>query len=473
MPPELNLLAFARGSVMAPAGCGKTQLIAETLAQHTGNKPALVLTHTNAGATALRARMSRANIPNSSYVIATLDGFTMKLIGKFPARSGQDPAIMRLENPRHDYPAIREAALRLLSARHLDSVLQASYAYLLVDEYQDCNQPQHAIVTWLAVVLRTYVLGDPMQAIFNFGQNRLVDWAADVTAHFPPIGTLNIPWRWRQAGTEALGAWLLDVRARLQAGHPIDLRAAPPEVEWVQLVASTADGQRRGAALVRVQPGQGVLIIGNSVDTAGRQRLTSQTAGSTIVESVDLPDLITFSRSFVPSSAHALSDLVQFAARLMTAVGAATFLPRIETIRNNRNRTAPTPAEQCAVAFLNAPTYGSAADLLQCFSVQQGAHVYRPEVLRCCLAALKVAATGGQTLHAAAVQIRERNRLLGRPLSRRAVGSTLLLKGLEADVVVILQPEDMNAKNLYVALTRGARRILVCSTTPILQRPVT
>jgi DNA helicase-2/ATP-dependent DNA helicase PcrA len=462
MPPEINLLAFECGSVMAPAGCGKTQLIADTLAQHTGAKPVLILTHTNAGATALRARMSRANISSVSYVIATLDGLTMKLIGRFPARSGHDPAIMRLENPRHDYPAIRAAALRLLSARHLDSVLQASYAYLLVDEYQDCNESQHAIVTCLGLVLRTYVLGDPMQAIFNFGQNRLVDWAT---------GVINIPWRWRRAGTEALGEWLLDVRRRLQLGQPVDLRAAPQEVEWVQLTAATADAQRRAAAMVRVQAGQGVLIIGNSVDTAGRQRLTSQTAGATTVESVDLPDLITFARAFVPTADQALNDLVQFAARLMTAVGAAAFMPRVEIIRNGRNRTAPTPAEHCAVTFLNTQTYNSAAELLQCFSKQHGAHVYRPEVLRCCLAALRAAATGTQTLHAAAVQIRERNRLLSRPLSRRAVGSTLLLKGLEADVVVILQPEEMDAKNLYVALTRGAERVLVCSDNPIFQRP--
>lgn len=65
--------------------------------------------------------------------------------------------------------------------------------------------------------------------------------------------------------------------------------------------------------------------------------------------------------------------------------------------------------------------------------------------------------------------MRERNRHLGRPLSRRSVGSTLLLKGLEADVAVILHPELMTAQNLYVALTRGARQVVVCSEGPLLQ----
>lgn len=57
---------------------------------------------------------------------------------------------------------------------------------------------------------------------------------------------------------------------------------------------------------------------------------------------------------------------------------------------------------------------------------------------------------------------------MGRPVSRRAVGSTLLLKGLDADVAVITHTEDMDAQNLYVALTRGARRLIVCSATPLL-----
>jgi DNA helicase IV len=48
------------------------------------------------------------------------------------------------------------------------------------------------------------------------------------------------------------------------------------------------------------------------------------------------------------------------------------------------------------------------------------------------------------------------------------VGSTLLLKGLEADISVVLNAGALNARNLYVAMTRGSRRVLVCSPTPIL-----
>lgn len=64
------------------------------------------------------------------------------------------------------------------------------------------------------------------------------------------------------------------------------------------------------------------------------------------------------------------------------------------------------------------------------------------------------------------IKMREENRLLGRPLPARAIGSTLLLKGLESEVAVILDAHGMNPAHLYVAMTRGSRKLVVCSATP-------
>jgi hypothetical protein len=51
---EIDLLAISRGTVTAPAGCGKTHLIAKALSRHGDSKRILVLTHTNAGVVAPR-----------------------------------------------------------------------------------------------------------------------------------------------------------------------------------------------------------------------------------------------------------------------------------------------------------------------------------------------------------------------------------------------------------------------------------
>jgi hypothetical protein len=469
VPPELDLFSVIRGSVTAPAGCGKTQLIADTVGQHTETKPILILTHTNAGVAALRTRLQRAGVPSTTHRITTIDGFAMKLIGKFPMRSGHNPRILEINDAANDYPAIRDAAWRLLQAGHANDALRATYSRLLVDEYQDCNLAQHSIVAWAAQELPTCVLGDPMQAIFGFAHNRLVNWATDVEVQFPAIGNLQTPWRWRLAGTENLGNWLLAAREQLRLGQPIDLLTAPPEVQWVRLSAANAVVQRLAAARTRAPDGGTVLIIGDARNAKGRHQLTSQTPGATAVEAVDLGDLVGFARIFDPRKADSLAQLVTFAASLMTGVGAAKLLERVETIRNGRVRNSPTSIEQLAVAYTNAPSMAVASQLLQEFSMQPGTHTFRPEVLRCCLAAMHAAANGACALYACALQVREKYRHLGRPLSRRSVGSTLLLKGLEADVAVILHPDLMNRQNLYVALTRGARQVVICSESQYLQ----
>ncbi|WP_182287026.1 UvrD-helicase domain-containing protein [Comamonas testosteroni] len=466
-PPEIDIFQARLGSVTAPAGCGKTQLIADSLSQHTDNKPVLVLTHTNAGVNALRARLQRGGVPNSAYKLSTIDGFAMRLAAKFPFRAGLDARVLELANPNTDYPAIRSAVQGLLQAGHISDAIASTYSRLLVDEYQDCTITQHAIACSIAQTLPTCILGDPMQAIFGF-RDPLVHWERQAQVMFPPIGALQTPWRWRLAGRDALGAWLLQARASLEAGQPVDLRVVPDGVQWVQLTQGMEMQQRLIAARTEASNRDGrVLVIGDSMNVNGRHQLTMQTPGATSVEAVDLKDLVNFAHRFDLASPNALRQLAEFATSLMTAVGTANLLTRVDTIRGGRARTPPTPAEAAAVAFVTTPSHMTSIDLLQSLANQHGARVYRPEVLHCCISALRAAGGEGGFI-GAAMQTRERNRHLGRPLGRRAVGSTLLLKGLEADVAVILEPERMTAQHLYVALTRGASQVVVCSSTPLL-----
>lgn len=464
--PEYDLLAVRLGAITAPAGCGKTQIIADTLTQHAGRKTVLILTHTNAGVTTLRQRMQRVNVPSSAYRIATLDGFAMRLVSFFPARSGLPAATLELRNPGADYPAIRLAALHLLQGGHLSETLAATYAHLIVDEYQDCNLVQHSLVTALATVLPTCVLGDPMQAIFGFGGNQLVDWNADVLQQFPPIGELNRPWRWINAGAPQFGQWLLDCRRVLQAGESVDLRRAPPEVIWVQLQPATAERQRLNAALTHSVTAEGqVLVIGDSRNPRARRQMASQTPGATAVEPVDLADLTNFGLAFILEAPDAITRLAHFAAETMTQVGVSALLPRLDSLRRGTARTPPTPTEAALLAFAATPTYPLAADALRAMMREDNARVYRPDVLYGCLRALQMAAGGPCTFAAATVRERERNRHENRQLARRAIGSTLLLKGLEAEVAVIPSPDSMDSRHLYVAMTRGSSRLVVCSAT--------
>ena len=46
----------------------------------------------------------------------------------------------------------------------------------------------------------------------------------------------------------------------------------------------------------------------------------------------------------------------------------------------------------------------------------------------------------------------------------RIVSRTLLIKGLEFDHSVVLDPSELDAKHLYVAMTRGARTLSILGT---------
>ncbi|WP_366918679.1 UvrD-helicase domain-containing protein [Burkholderia vietnamiensis] len=56
---------------------------------------------------------------------------------------------------------MRGAVQGLLQAGHISAPITSTYSRLLVDEYQDCNTAQHAIVCSIAQILPTCILGDP------------------------------------------------------------------------------------------------------------------------------------------------------------------------------------------------------------------------------------------------------------------------------------------------------------------------
>lgn len=466
----VDLLNVRLGSVTAPAGCGKTHLIAEILKYQPTGKPALVLTHTNAGKAALEARIQKLGVHSRAARVATIDGWAIGLARKFPQRCGLPAQVVNIEDPRRDYVSVRNAVAVMLTAGHLDDVLKATYARLLVDEYQDCGLDQHAIVSAVGKLLNTVVFGDPLQSIFRFG-GPTVDWTRHVHASFPPVAELDTPWRWINAGTEALGRWLLFLRPALLARQPIDLSTAPAEVTWCQLTGDDNEmrRQRAAAALTRAETRDGaVLVIAEAANPAGQRQIASTTPGAVAVEALDLRDLTAFGRRFDPRDAESTKMLVEFAAEMMNNLSQAQLLQRVHTHQAGRAKTPPTELEQAVLDYSSAPSLGTAALTLRRLANGPAVRVYRPEALRPCIAALEMAHRGALTFDEAVVRTRERNRHRGRPVRGRSVGSTLLLKGLESEVCVVLYPDGMDVSNLYVALTRGAKKLVVCSRLQVL-----
>jgi DNA helicase-2/ATP-dependent DNA helicase PcrA len=68
----------------------------------------------------------------------------------------------------------------------------------------------------------------------------------------------------------------------------------------------------------------------------------------------------------------------------------------------------------------------------------------------------------GENLTEAAKKYQRDMRHTGRPIShRKLIGTTLLVKGLEYDHAVVLDADTLDAKDLYVAMTRGSKSLTI------------
>lgn len=460
------VLDAQRGMIVAPAGCGKTHLITEVLREKQ-IKPYLVLTHTTAGVTALKKRLNRLSVPPQNYIVATIDGWSLKIAGFFP---GSCPLNVSPENLARFYPSLRRSVLDLLLSGKINEAIRASYSRLLVDEYQDCNVLQHEITETLSHVLPTVVFGDPMQCIFGFS-GPMPHWNTTVQTCFPVLTTLNTPWRWNNAGAPALGQWILDTRERLLNAQPVNLTSCPDFIHFHSLSrdqnANLLRQQRAYYGLIRQHPEASVLVLGDSKRVASRHLFAQRSNGIDVVEPVDLSDVMKLARGLdeVTAASDMPEKILRTAAEMMTNMEVDPTLRRIRSIISGRNRTAASPVENVLIALIRDPSRVNIRSALKHLEEKRGTRVYRAGACQVLKEAISLSINSpDKSIYESASIIREQRRYQGdRRIPHRSIGSTLLLKGLECDHALILNAGSMSASDLYVALSRGAKSVTVFS----------
>jgi DNA helicase-2/ATP-dependent DNA helicase PcrA len=191
------------------------------------------------------------------------------------------------------------------------------------------------------------------------------------------------------------------------------------------------------------------------------------------VENLDLQMLFGKIRLLENSNAATRLQLcLSLASDLMTGINVDSICARCTTITNGRARNPPSDSELAAIAFIESGNWADAKSMLERLAREDGKRVFRWDAMRLVMDSLTQVTVGqAPDLSTAAATMRERRRQRGRRISQRSVGSTLLLKGLEAEYVIALDVEDLSAANLYVALTRATRGILIFSASQWLAGP--
>ncbi|PXX10803.1 DNA helicase-2/ATP-dependent DNA helicase PcrA [Paraburkholderia tropica] len=455
-----QLLRSRTGSIEAPAGTGKTEQIALIAAQVPGRW--LILTHTVAGADALRRRLRKYEVSSQKAQVDTLSAWSHRFARAYPHASGL-PEDWSARG--RDWSAVVRAATRLIESNAITSVLTASYDGVLIDEYQDCTANHHRLVCAISQAIRCYVFGDPLQAIFGFRNDPLADWNTQVLHQFPSGGTLTTPHRWNQAGNPELGAWLIRQREAFAEGH-FDLSGAPRCVTWAPSATRLAARDLAATCAVRIAEGETLNILHTSFDEVRRADLAKAT-GSTTVEPVGGRTEREFYDALRQTTGIArVNAVLDFATSVYVGLDAAGKRRRVDSLLNNPRlvRVPASPAEQALCVVAQGFTMLGIIDFFSCVEREQGVTLVRPELLYCVRSALRhCTENDGVELEDAAWLAANARREPGRIIRNRSVGSCLLVKGLEFDHVVVTADACTSRQNWYVALTRATRTVKVLS----------
>lgn len=472
MTDAATLLGADRAFVIAPAGCGKTELIARSVHLDADHR-SLVLTHTHAGVDALCKRLKALGADAATYEVNTIAGWSLRLAASFPNTSG----ITTQRPVNEQWDAVYAAAAHLLSIAAIKTVMRASFDSVYVDEYQDCSPLQHDIVLDLANVLPTRILGDPLQGIFDFGGSEIVDWKTHIEPHFEELPRLSEPHRWTKKNP-ALGTWLLTARERLEAGRPVDLRQAPDGcVKFVQLPTDPrqrGDIQRKTCMSAKCGDGETLLAIHSWESQC--HNIARQSGGKfRSPETIECDVLFETAKAFdnASNSLTLARATFRFACLCLTKVkadlertGERIFDGR--GLQQGRQYRHQEQLEALA-EIVEEGSLSSVQKALVALARTPGVTKARHELFQEMLRSLKEHETGRHIcLEEAAIRARDRTRRTGRAPGHYVISRTLLVKGLEFDHVLILDANALDRKNLYVALTRGSRSLTVLGTSPVL-----
>lgn len=466
-------------SVEMPAGCGKTHLLSAT-ARHIveGGGRVLVLTHTNAGVSAINTRLKRFGITKGVQVL-TITSFAFRLARAYPDLGHmQVPKVMV---PAHSNAYI-EAATRVASRKHIQAVLAASFTHLLVDEYQDCNETHHAFVSAVrAAVPATGILGDPLQAIFGFN-DRLADWAA-VLAEYPPHPTTIKPHRW-SGHNEKLGEWILAIRPLMVPGRVVNWNniALPVGVTFQNIA-----GNQRGvtqAAFTPYPEDETVLIIAAWPNTArtiagtlnGTFTVLEEVAGRFMAERLGGlfatdPSAYALWLFDLTKSCHCGHGVLDTGTLRNRYANGQTAGDLLESGASNR-----AGAELAIGAFdvvVSDPTLSNLAAAMDVIPASSALRLHSHEAWYDIQTSIRGAAARGNdagVLHEELAKAREVLRYAGRRQRKRIISRTLLVKGLEYDHVIVADVGDhAKVNDLYVALSRARKSITILGRSSTLQ----
>jgi hypothetical protein len=469
--PEM-LASSKNAYLIAAAGYGKTEIIASAIGCSTGRQ--LVLTHTHVGVDTLRKRLQGKKISSTNYKLETIAGWALRFVSAYPRTSG---FIGKKPKSQEDYRLIYVAMAKLMTSQFAKTILAASYRGAFIDEYQDCTKEQHVLIEAVSKIIPCRIVGDPMQAIFGFGGQILVDWDLDIYPNFSKLPELKTAWRWQSKSDEiknpALGTWLTGVRKSIEAIEPIDLTNIPEGVKWIE--SDTAKGSMKviDECYSASKKFEKVLVIHHHANQCHKLAHCLRGIFDSIDE-VEGEQTVQFANRLLNCSGNKLGlMLIEFCKICLT--GAAKELNGFQSALSKGKKCKPNLSSRQGFADILNQMDGNFDPLqfhdalIKFKELISSAALCRREPWNDMLAALKRNSLyPSESLADSFFEVRQKYRRAGGRRHARIIGRTLLVKGLEYEHVLVVDADKHTKENLYVALTRATRSLTIFSSSQIL-----
>ena len=456
--------------IIAPAGYGKTYTIAECIAAYDKEKQVLVLTHTHAGIDSLRKKISSKGVAPKKYHLETICSFALNLTRTYHINKDEIPS--EADTVGLFSFAVRTAT-RICQAGPIQQMLKAKYDHLIVDEYQDCSLDQHALVISLSKSIKTHLLGDPLQGIFDF-RGGIVDFEdASMIPFMENYQELDTPWRWVNAGADALGKDLALIRGKLLSGEDINLE----DYQEIVYVPAASDDYIKPSncrrSLYRELANEALVIHPVNSGTTPRKRFIQHYPMVGMLESIDDKDYYYWCMEYDKLDGD---SLIKAIVDMLRSIGSSSSLNiwfgptgNLKAKRDEEGKRIRGELHKMIQALSEKKTYSGIVSLIIAIERLTGIKIYRKVFLRDLCHALNDADKYGLSATESIVKSRNSIRQTGRSVRGKYIGTTLLTKGLEFDTVVVLNAQLFSdPRNLYVAFTRCCRRLVVIADAPIL-----
>lgn len=454
--------------IIAPAGYGKTFTISECLKYTTGKQ--LILTHTHAGISSIKTKILESKT-TSLYSLETISSFAQKYVEAF-IKKDQIPD----QEDKQYYSFIIKKATELLCIKPISKVITATYTGVFVDEYQDCTISQHNLISSLGKLLPIHILGDPLQGIFTFNNEKLVDFNKDLS-DFRSVGILSTPWRWKDKNSQ-LGEALKDIRNKLESLTTINLSDYKDVKNFFYLKTESEKIREKGSEYRNWLNGitfnkkgfselNNVLIITpNSHSIWLRVALNKSLSYKYFVlEAFDESDFYTYSReldSILTQENIYSSILILLKGKKTKKKGKKT---RSGTLLTGLHRffpndiTIPKPTKKnikninhIIYNFIELETTRNKRLLLKILHDLinlEEVNCTRKELFYDLCKAIKQASINNSNIIESMKIIRNLKRRIGRKTRGKYIGTTLLTKGLEFDTVVIIDADKFDCPKNY------------------------